>query len=68
MPALMTAVDLARELQVSLRTVRRMDLEGHIPQPVHVGRAVRWRRDELAAWLRAGCPRRDRWTWLPAHN
>ena len=31
---------------------------------VRLGRSVRWRRDELLAWLEAGCPARDRWEAL----
>jgi predicted DNA-binding transcriptional regulator AlpA len=61
---LLSAADLARELGFSVRTIRRLNLEGRLPRPVHVGvRAVRWRRAEVAAWIRAGCPTRDRWLW-----
>jgi excisionase family DNA binding protein len=35
---------------------------GRIPLPVlKAGRIVRWNRGELLAWIRAGCPTRDRW-------
>lgn len=34
---------------------------GKIPAPVRIGRAVRWRRDELNAWLMADCPPRAKW-------
>ena len=64
-PLLLTAEDVGRELQVSLRTVRRLDMEGKLPEPVHVGRAVRWRREEVRAWIAAGCPTRDHWQWPP---
>ena len=68
-PLLLTAEDLAAELQVSLRSVRRLDLEGKLPEPVHVGgRLLRWRAAEVRDWVNAGCPRRDRWTWQPAEN
>jgi len=42
-PLLLSAEDLAAQLQISLRSVRRLDLEGKLPEPVHVGRACRWR-------------------------
>lgn len=28
-------------------------------------RLVPWRADELEAWIAAGCPPRNRWTWPP---
>jgi predicted DNA-binding transcriptional regulator AlpA len=31
------------------------------PQPIRLGRAVRYRRDELERWIAAGCP--DAATW-----
>jgi len=63
---LLDAVDVARVLCLSLRSVRRMDRFGEIPQPIRIGgRAVRWRRDELVAWCAAGCPKRRSWTWQP---
>lgn len=43
---------------VSLRTWRSWNSAGHVPLPVRIGRMVFWRRDDLVAWLAAGCPRR----------
>jgi len=34
---------------------------GRVPMPIRLGRRTLWRRDELAAWVEAGCPGRDRW-------
>jgi predicted DNA-binding transcriptional regulator AlpA len=34
---------------------------GKIPRPVKIGSLARWRKDELAAWIAAGCPSRDKW-------
>lgn len=34
---------------------------GKIPAPVRIGGALRWRRDELLAWINAGCPSRTKW-------
>ena len=31
------------------------------PLPVRLGRRTLWRREELAAWVKAGCPGRTRW-------
>jgi excisionase family DNA binding protein len=34
---------------------------GKIPRPVKIGSLARWRKEELAAWIAAGCPSRDKW-------
>lgn len=61
-PALMTSAELAGELQISERTVRRLEITGKIgPRPIHIGRAVRYRREEVTKWLEAGCPDRENW-------
>ena len=62
-PLLLTAADVAGLLAVSLRTVRRLDITGRLPAPLTIGRAVRWRRAEIASWLAAGAPPRSRWSW-----
>jgi predicted DNA-binding transcriptional regulator AlpA len=38
-----------------------MDAAGRLPAPVRIGGSVRWRLDEIRAWLDAGAP--DRATW-----
>lgn len=53
---LLTIEDVARMLSVSTRTVRRLRQEGRIPQPLIVGRSVRWNRETLMQWIGAGCP------------
>ena len=60
---LLTADDLARELRVSLRTLRTMDAGGRLPRPIRPGggRSLRWRRSEIVEWIAAGAPRRDEW-------
>lgn len=45
----------------SERSWRTWDAAGLIPQPVRIGRSTLWRRDELQAWIKAGCPRREEW-------
>lgn len=61
-PALMTSAELAGELQISERTVRRLEITGKIgPRPIHIGRAVRYRREEVTRWLEASCPDRENW-------
>ena len=54
------ATELAVVLGCCRRTIYRRDDAGEIPAPVRIGRQVRWRTDEVKAWLDARCPRRDR--------
>lgn len=58
---LYSARDLAAVLSLGLRTVRTMDAAGKLPAPIRIGGAVRWRADDIRAWLAAGAP--DRATW-----
>jgi excisionase family DNA binding protein len=60
-PLLLSAHDLAVLLRLGLRTIRSMDAAGKLPAPVRVGVSVRWRLDELRAWLDAGAPDRETW-------
>ena len=56
-----SAMNLARLLQISLRHLRRLDETGKIPRPIRLGGSVRWRSNEITSWLAAGAP--DRRTW-----
>jgi len=47
---------VAEMLQVSTRTLWRLQSEGKIIGPVKIGRSVRWRKDQLLRWIEAGCP------------
>lgn len=58
---LLTARNVAALLNVSQRHIWKLLSSGRLPQPVRLGRSVRWRRDELTAWMDAGCPPRDAW-------
>lgn len=61
-PALMTSAELAAELQISERTVRRLEITGKIgPRPIKVGRACRYQRSDARRWIEAGCPDRETW-------
>jgi len=61
---LLTAADVAGLLAITVRHVRALDASGRLPRPIRLGRAVRWRRDELLRWLDAGAPSRDKWEIL----
>ena len=53
---LLTADAVAKLLSVSRLSVWRWRSAGKLPQPIKVGRTVRWRRAEIIAWIDAGCP------------
>jgi predicted DNA-binding transcriptional regulator AlpA len=65
-PLLLRAADAAALCDTSLRTWRTWDVAGKIPQPIRIGRSLRWRASELHAWIAAGCP--DRSTWQAMQN
>jgi len=62
-PELLTTAEAARLVNVGERTLWRWSRCGIAPRPVKIGTgktgAVRYRRDEYLAWIRAGCPRVD---------
>ena len=58
---LMTVGDVARSLRLSVRATWRANATGFLPRPLKVGRATRWRSEELTAWVRAGMPTRSVW-------
>ncbi len=47
----------AKLLNVSPRTLWRMHNDGEMPQPIRIGRAVRWSLEALKKWIADGCPR-----------
>jgi len=54
-PLLITAAELAALLQVSTRTLWRLNSARKLPQPVRLGGVVRWRLDEVRNWIAGGC-------------
>ncbi|MBM4069181.1 MAG: hypothetical protein FJ271_09590 [Planctomycetes bacterium] len=55
------AAELARLTGRSVRSIWRDHAAGRLPRPVRLGGAVRWRRDEVIAWIAADCPTREEW-------
>lgn len=60
-PLLLDARQAAALCGVSVRTWWSLHSSGRCPLPVRLNRRTLWRRDELAAWISATCPARDRW-------
>jgi predicted DNA-binding transcriptional regulator AlpA len=61
-PLLLAAPQAAALCGVSEATWHRMNAAGRCPAPLRLSRGcVRWRAEELRAWVQAGTPRRKEW-------
>jgi predicted DNA-binding transcriptional regulator AlpA len=60
-PMLLSIREVTSLLGRSPRSLARDEKTGKLPAPVRLGTAKRWRREELIAWVRAGCPSRAIW-------
>lgn len=58
---LIDAEEVARRLDVSSRTVWRLNSAGKLPKPLAVGGSRKWRADGIRRWVEAGCPARSAW-------
>ena len=54
---LLDVIAVAILLGCSKRHVIRLADCGRMPRPVKLGALIRWRRAELDAWIKAGCPK-----------
>lgn len=50
-PLLLTDREVAGLLSISRRTVWRLTSTGELPKPIKLGRASRWRRADLEAFI-----------------
>lgn len=61
-PLLLSAPRLAELLGVSVRMVWVMNQDGTLgPLPIRLRGATRWKAEEVARWVQADCPPRERW-------
>ena len=60
-PLLIDAREAAARLGIGRTKLYELHAAGAVPRAIRLGRAVRWRADELAAWVEAGCPSRVEW-------
>lgn len=60
LPLLLTTHQVSELTSLGERTVWRYSRSGAMPNPVRIGGAVRFRRDEILDWIEQGCPRRKR--------
>ncbi|MCX5670336.1 MAG: AlpA family phage regulatory protein [Planctomycetota bacterium] len=61
LPLLIDAAEACRLLGIGRSLFFALKSAGRLPDPVHLGRSVRWGRAELTAWVAAGCPPRETW-------
>ena len=61
-PLLLDVHATARALGIPQKAVGNWNRGGRLPVPIRMGRrSLFWRADELAEWVRHGCPCRQRW-------
>lgn len=66
---LISGGEVCRRINIGKSKLHQMIRSGHFPvRPIRMGRAVRYRADELSRWVAAGCPNADRWRVMTAVN
>ncbi len=60
-PLLVDAKTAVWMIGVGKTKLYALHASGRLPEPIRLGRAVRWSVQELREWTAAGCPARDRW-------
>lgn len=55
-PLLISAEEVAKLLQLSIRSVWRLRTSGRMPKPIRIGGAIRWRLLDIESWIAQGCP------------
>ena len=61
LPLLIDARAVGAMLGVNEATVWKYDREATLPRSVEISGERRWRRKEIRAWVREGCPSRAAW-------
>lgn len=65
-PLLIPDKEAAALAGVCRATWHRLRAANKVPPAVRLGRAVRWRREEVIAWIEAGCPDGRTWSAMQA--
>ena len=55
---LLSVKTVAEILNLSKRTVHRLNSSGRLPKPVKINGAVRWRESDIEKWILWNCPDR----------
>lgn len=64
-PLLIPANEVSALLGISRTKWMSMADSGKTPEAVRIGRRVLYRREEILAWVDAGCPTREMWEGMP---
>lgn len=59
--------EAAQLCRVSLTHWDRLTANKQNPEPIRLGRSVRWLRAELLRWLESGAPDRETWNTRQQH-
>jgi predicted DNA-binding transcriptional regulator AlpA len=66
---LIDGAEVCTRMSIGKSKLHGMIRGGQFPiQPIRLGRAVRYRADELARWVAAGCPSSERYRAMLAMN
>ncbi len=55
LPLLLTSKQVHDLTSLGERTIWRLSHSGRMPAALKIGGCVRFRRDEITAWIKAGC-------------
>ncbi len=53
---MMSVADIAYRLNCSARTVWRLRDRGLMPQPIKLGKLIRWKAETIERWIAEDCP------------
>lgn len=57
---LLNVNDVCERLKVCRTTLYKLLAAGALPEPVQVGCRKKWTEDEIESWVRANCPKADK--------
>ena len=55
---LLKVSELAQILNLSQRTIHRLNCTGKLPSPIKISGSIRWRQSDIDLWLDLDCPDR----------
>src|SRR5262245_27802237 len=65
-PLLYDSSDLCHVLRCSMPTLHRLKAANKLPKALQLGGQLRWRVEEVQAWIRAGMPDGHSWAAIRA--
>lgn len=52
---MLTDTEISNLIKVSRRQIWKLLAMGRLPEPIRIGRSVRWRRADIDSWIANGC-------------